>query len=86
MFVQDVEDEGDGYVIPDDEEPDVPLTGAALAAAQEEEKAAQEKFAEELKTRAKDAADMFDTMVEHEEKIRLGDPGWKGRYYQVSVS
>ena len=31
----------------------------------------------------KDRADCFDAMVEHEEKIRLDQAGWKERYYQV---
>lgn len=31
----------------------------------------------------KDKADCFDAMVEHEEKIRLDQAGWKERYYQV---
>ena len=25
---------------------------------------------------------MFDEMVEHEERVRLGEEGWKERYYQ----
>ncbi len=31
----------------------------------------------------KDKADMFDEMVQHEEKIRLGEAGWRERYYEV---
>lgn len=31
----------------------------------------------------KDANDRFDDMVQHEERIRLGEEGWKGRYYEV---
>ena len=27
--------------------------------------------------------DAFDAMVESESRIRLGEEGWKGRYYQV---
>jgi hypothetical protein len=78
------EEEGDDFVVPEEEDlPEEILTGAALAAAQAESKAAQERFAEELKARSKEAADMFDEMVVHEERIRLGDPGWKGRYYEV---
>eukprot|EP00884_Botryococcus_braunii_P023039 jgi/Botrbrau1/9419/Bobra.0252s0043.1 len=79
----DEETETDGFVVPDDEDlPEEILTGAALAAAQAESKAAQEKFADALKARSKEAADMFDEMVVHEERIRLGEPGWKGRYYE----
>ncbi len=33
----------------------------------------------------KDKADMFDQMVEHEEKIRLGEAGWRERYYEVGL-
>ena len=32
----------------------------------------------------KEKGDLFDTMFETEEKIRLGEEGWKERYYQVS--
>jgi hypothetical protein len=28
--------------------------------------------------------DSFDLMVESESRIRLGEEGWKGRYYQVA--
>ena len=31
----------------------------------------------------KEKGDQFDTMFEAEEKIRLGEAGWKERYYQV---
>lgn len=84
--VEDEEGETDDFVVPEDEElPEEILTGAALAAAQAESKAAQERFAEELKARSKAAADMFDEMVVHEERIRLDEPGWKGRYYEVGA-
>ena len=33
----------------------------------------------------KDANDRFDDMVQHEERIRLGEEGWKGRYYEVCI-
>ena len=36
-----------------------------------------------LQDEMKDRADCFDAMVEHEEKIRLDQAGWKERYYQV---
>ncbi len=37
-----------------------------------------------METMAKEKGDMFDTMVVDEAKIRLGEEGWKERYYQVS--
>ena len=36
-----------------------------------------------METMAKEKGDMFDTMVVDEAKIRLGEEGWKERYYQV---
>ena len=33
----------------------------------------------------KGKSDMFDSMVEDEGKIRLGEEAWKQRYYQVGV-
>ena len=36
-----------------------------------------------METMAKEKGDMFDTMVMDEAKIRLGEEGWKERYYQV---
>jgi hypothetical protein len=43
------------------------------------ESAAQykDRLKQELKTRA----DMFEDMVQHEEAVRLGETGWKARYY-----
>ena len=38
----------------------------------------------QMETMAKEKGDMFDTMVVDEAKIRLGEDGWKERYYQVS--
>lgn len=44
---------------------------------------AVEAYKSRLKEQSKESADRFDEMVEHEEKIRLGEAGWKERYYQV---
>ncbi|KAL4441265.1 hypothetical protein ABPG77_011502 [Micractinium sp. CCAP 211/92] len=41
-----------------------------------------EEFKAKMKDEMKDKADMFDQMVEHEEKIRLGEAGWRERYYE----
>lgn len=38
----------------------------------------------QMETMAKEKGDMFDTMVVDEAKIRLGEDGWKERYYQVN--
>ena len=45
----------------------------------------QEQFNEALKERLKADVDRFEEMVVHEEEIRLGDEGWKGRYYKVRL-
>ncbi len=45
-----------------------------------------EKFNADISSRMKDKGDLFDEMVVHEEQIRLGDAGWKLRYYQVTLS
>ena len=38
---------------------------------------------ETLEAAAKERADMFESMYESEQKIRLGEAGWKARYYEV---
>ncbi|KAG7673428.1 hypothetical protein Ndes2526B_g03127 [Nannochloris sp. 'desiccata'] len=55
------------------------------AAAEEKAKEAVEAFKEELKEQVREKADMFDEMVEHEERIRLGENGWKERYYEEKL-
>ncbi|CAL8463003.1 g2537 [Coccomyxa elongata] len=47
--------------------------------------AEQEQFNEALKERLKADVDRFEEMVVHEEEIRLGDEGWKGRYYKAKT-
>ncbi len=47
--------------------------------------AEQEQFNEALKERLKADVDRFEEMLVHEEEIRLGDDGWKGRYYKVRL-
>ena len=42
-----------------------------------------EAFDAEMKERLRAGVDRFDEMVAHEEGIRLGDAGWKERYYKV---
>lgn len=36
-----------------------------------------------MEAKTKEKGDMFDIMVVDEAKIRLGEEGWKQRYYQV---
>lgn len=37
----------------------------------------------QMEAKAKEKGDMFDIMVVDEAKIRLGEEGWKQRYYQA---
>lgn len=46
---------------------------------------AVEEFKNKLKEQVKEKADMFDEMIEHEERLRLGDAGWKERYYEEKL-
>lgn len=64
-------------MIEDEEEGAEELLGAAT----QHSKA----FDQEMKDRLKSQGDRFEEMVEHEEDIRLGDEGWKERYYRVSA-
>lgn len=41
-----------------------------------------EEFRDRLKQELRSKADMSEDMFKHEEQIRLGDEGWKGRYYE----
>lgn len=47
----------------------------------EENKKAIEAFKEKMEENMKEKTDMFDTMIESEHKVRLGEPGWRMRYY-----
>ncbi len=42
-----------------------------------------EAFDQAMKAQLREEGDRFEEMVKHEEDIRLGDEGWKERYYQV---
>ncbi len=44
-----------------------------------------EAFDQAIKEQQREEGDRFEEMVKHEEDIRLGDEGWKERYYQVRV-
>ena len=50
---------------------------------EEEQQQQAEKFNADISSRMKNKGDLFDEMVLHEEQIRLGEAGWKTRYYQV---
>lgn len=41
-----------------------------------------EKYKGKLKSILKAKTDMFEDMVQKEEIVRLGEDGWKGRYYE----
>ena len=56
-----------------------PPPAAQLAAA----KVAADAFKAQVGDTMKEKGDLFDVMFEAEEKIRLGEDGWKERYYQV---
>lgn len=51
----------------------------------QDDKELAENFKNHVKDRMKERDDLFDEMVVHEEQIRLGDSGWKARYYEVST-
>ena len=60
---------------------DADVDAEAAARAQE----SVEKFREKLKEEVKEKADKFDEMVAHEERIRLGEAGFKDRYYEEKL-
>lgn len=49
----------------------------------EDEKTATDEMKAKLKESMKAKSDMFEDMCKHEEDLRLGESGWKERYYQV---
>ena len=65
----------------EEEEEDAPDTAEAMELAVLH----RERFHSEIKERSKAGGDMFDEMVAHEETIRLGEEGWKGRYYRARL-
>lgn len=72
------EDGGEEDADLEDEEGAEVLLAPAVAQAEQ-----AEQFNNELKERLKADVDKFEEMVVHEEQIRLGDEGWKGRYYKA---
>ena len=61
-----------------------PAVGDVLT--EDQLKQGTEKFNADISSMMKEKGDLFDEMVVHEEQIRLGEDGWKARYYQVSLS
>lgn len=69
-----------------EEEQDADDTATELAqstAVVEASTADLHKYQHLMKEQMKGKADCFSTMMEDAEKIRLGEDGWKARYYQV---
>ena len=62
----------------DDEEGAEELLQARVAAD-------SEAFDQAIKDQQREQGDRFEEMVKHEEGIRLGDEGWRERYYQVRL-
>eukprot|EP00891_Asterochloris_glomerata_P002215 jgi/Astpho2/2215/Aster-x0098 len=52
---------------------------------EEELQKARDDFKAQMEETMKGKSDMFDSMVEDEGKIRLGEDGWKLRYYQEKL-
>jgi 5'-3' exonuclease len=52
-----------------------------IAACAHDSAEAQE-YQDRLKQELRSKADKFESMIEHEEELRLGDDGWKARYYE----
>ncbi|GAB4819079.1 hypothetical protein N2152v2_006125 [Parachlorella kessleri] len=83
---EEVDDDEVEPVVEDDDEPPPELVEPDIdpeVAAKNAE--AVEAYKAKLKEQGREAADRFDDMVDHEEKIRLGEAGWKERYYEVIV-
>lgn len=59
---------------------EVPMEDISLPVDSSKETA--DKYKSKLKGILKQKADMFEDMVQHEEAVRLGDDGWKARYYE----
>jgi 5'-3' exoribonuclease 2 len=58
------------------------LLDEVIAEACAEDSAEAEQYRERLQKELRGKSDMFESMVEHEEELRLGDAGWKARYYE----
>lgn len=65
----------------DDAEPDQQME-EKVAIPVDSSKETADKYKAKLKNILKNKADMFEDMVQHEEVVRLGDDGWKARYYE----
>ena len=83
----DDEEEEDGFVLDDADEADEGPSKAARAAAAAEAAAAEAaaSLGAALEAALKNKGDKFDDMVTHEERIRLGQAGWRERYYSEKL-
>ena len=60
-----------------------PTEAAAIEKGQKQQ--FQDQFNHHMSQQMRDRGDLFDEMVVHEEGIRLGQEGWKERYYEVHL-
>jgi hypothetical protein len=90
MWQEEVAAEPDLEAEEDEEEEEDPLAAEVEHADDDEvlrvaSAKNSEAFDAAMKERLRAGVDRFDEMVAHEEGIRLGDAGWKGRYYKVGA-
>ena len=65
----------------EEQDADAILDEVAAGCCADDSTEAQE-YRDQLQQQLRAKSDMFEDMIEHEEELRLGDEGWKARYYQ----